>query len=371
MMIKVLVVEDSLTARELLIGMLESDPGIKVVGRAANGREALAWLERPGNKPDLITMDIHMPIMDGLETTRRIMETRPTPIVIVSAAWKPAQAALTFQAMEAGALSIIEKPVGPASPEYSSHARKLIQTVRLMSEVRVVKRRPRAPKNGTLKGSTLKGSSPGALSPRLSTLARTLPKTSRLQLVAIGASTGGPPVLLTILKGLPKDFPLPILIVQHITEGFLDGMLRWLEDSSGLTIHVASDGEEPRPGHVYLAPDGAHLGVNSSGRLRLDHGEAENGSRPSVSHLFRSIAQSNLCAIGVLLTGMGRDGALELKLLKDHGCLTIAQDKETSIIHGMPGEAIALGGASQILPPDEIADTLVFAARTMKCESTA
>lgn len=365
-MIKVLVVEDSFTASELLIAMLESDPGIKVAGRVTNGKEAIEFLQRCSvqNKPNIITMDIEMPVMDGIEATRVIMETAPMPIVVVSAAWKPSEAALTFRAMEAGALSIIEKPRGPRSPEYETQARKLIQTVKLMAEIKVVRRRAKALQ------AQAAGQSYGPTAPRSplspfadSPLAASPASVSAAQLVLIGASTGGPPALKTILNGLPADFALPILIVQHITEGFLDGMARWLGETSSLPIHVATNGEKPLPGHVYLAADGAHLAVGTSGNLRLDDTPPENGSRPSVSHLFRSVAESKLNAIAVLLTGMGRDGARELKLLRDHGCLTIAQDKESSIIHGMPGEAISLGAAMRVLPIGEVAAALVTATR--------
>lgn len=358
-MIKVLVVEDSLSVRELLCHMLESDPDVRVIGKAANGLEAMEFLSKStGQRPDIVTMDIHMPVMDGLEATRRIMQSAPLPIVVVSAAWKPAEVALTFQAMEAGALAIIEKPAGPAHPQYEQQTRQLLQTVKLMSEVRVVKRRPRTVNNIAPKSSLLHSSpsSPQLRSSPSTPISLKAATTGQPSAVAVGASTGGPPALQLFLKNLPADFPLPILIVQHITQGFLDGLVQWLDGTTNFAVHAALPGEQVRGGHVYLAPDGHHMALDSGGRIALSIGPVENGSLPSVSHLFRSLATHHASAtIGVLLTGMGRDGAAELKILKERGALTFAQDKASSVIFGMPGAAIEIGAATHVLPPDQIA----------------
>jgi two-component system chemotaxis response regulator CheB len=180
------------------------------------------------------------------------------------------------------------------------------------------------------------------------------------RLVGIGASTGGPPVLQNILSALPRDFPAPILIVQHIASGFLPGMVEWLNQTTGQHVHIAAHGAVPLPGHVYIAPDDFHLGVSTGGRLALARDEPENGLRPSVSWLFRSLAENaGGSAVGVMLTGMGRDGAPELKQMRERGAMTIVQDRESSVVHGMPGEAIALGAAVQILPADRIAGALI------------
>ena len=179
-------------------------------------------------------------------------------------------------------------------------------------------------------------------------------------MIGIGASTGGPPVLQTILAALPKDFPVPLLIVQHIAPGFVAGLVEWLNQTTGLKVHVAAYGVQPLPGHVYLAPDDFHMGIRAGGEIALSREQPENGLRPAVAHLFRSLA--DVCgprAVGVLLTGMGKDGALELKKLKDCGAFTIAQDRETSVVHGMPGEAISLGAAVRVLPADKIAAALI------------
>lgn len=183
---------------------------------------------------------------------------------------------------------------------------------------------------------------------------------SKISLVAIGASTGGPPVLRTILSGLPKNFPVPVLIVQHIAKGFSPSLVQWLQRETVSPVHLAKQGDEPLPGHVYIAPDDIHMGVAVNRRIALTLAPLEHSLRPSVSYLFRSVATaygSNV--IAALLTGMGRDGAKELRLLRDHGAVTIAQNKETSVVHGMPGTAIALDAATHILAPEDVAPLLV------------
>jgi two-component system chemotaxis response regulator CheB len=340
--IKVLIVDDSSAVRMLLGHILDSDPQIQVIGAAKNGHEALEFVAR--KKPDVILMDILMPEMDGFEATRRIMETQPAPIVICSGSTNAREAATLFRLMEAGAVACVEKPIGNEHKDFEAMVANLLQTVKLMSEVKVVRRWPRREK-------TLSARAPVAAADRAH---------ATVQAIGIGASTGGPPVLQTILAGLPKDFPVPVLIVQHIASGFLPGLADWLNQTTGFQVHIAAYGIQPLPGHVYLAPDDFQLGVGAGIRLVLSKEQPDNGLRPSVGYLFRSLAE--ICgrnAVGVLLTGMGRDGAEELKLMKDRGALTIAQDRETSVVHGMPGTAIALDGASTVLPADKIAPALI------------
>ena len=335
--IGVLLVEDSPVIQLLLVYLINSDPRLEVVGTAKSGEEALELLAR--KKPHIILMDVHLPKMNGLEATRRIMETQPLPIVVTSATLKSDEIAMSFQAIEAGALAFVEKPVGPGNPRFDEMAGQLLETVRLMSEIKVVKRHARLRRPAT--PSTMLAVS-----------------RQQIEIVAIGASTGGPPALRAILSGLPKDFVAPVLIVQHIAAGFLHGLADWLHNVSGLPVHVAANGQSLQPGHVYVAPENAHMGVNRGG-IVLSSEPSDNNLRPSVAHLFRSVAgvyRAN--AAGVLLTGMGRDGADELKLLRNAGAVTFAQDAESSIVHGMPGEAIKLGAALYILPPDRIAATL-------------
>jgi two-component system chemotaxis response regulator CheB len=250
--------------------------------------------------------------------------------------------------MEAGAVACLAKPVSREHADFAVLSHNLLQTIRLMSEVKVVRRWPRlrsAPAPASRAGATqLRSPSPGP----------------RIRLIGIGASTGGPPVLQSILASLPKDFTVPVLIVQHIAQGFLPGLVEWLNQTTGLHVHIAVHGMLPLPGHAYLAPDDFHLGVNTASVMILSRQAQENGVRPAVSHLFRSLAQNcGAAAVGVLLTGMGKDGAVELKLMRDAGAETIAQDQASSVVHGMPGEAIALGAAVRVLPADRIADGLL------------
>jgi two-component system chemotaxis response regulator CheB len=341
--INVLLVEDSPVVQMLMKHLLDNDPQLHVMGIVSNGQEAVDFVA--GRKPDVILMDVHMPKMDGYEATRRIMETQPVPIVISSATMTNQEVGVTFHALEAGAVAFIEKPGGLNTPGFDRMMRKLLETVKLMAEVKVVKRWARDRRTAVL---------PVAEPPR---------PADAIQVVAMGASTGGPPVIQTILRGLPESYPVPILLVQHIAAGFLSGMVDWLRQTTALPVQLGVHGATALPGHVYLAPDGFHMGLLPGGRILLSNDEPENGLRPSVSFLFRSVANvSGARAVGVLLTGMGRDGADELKLLKDKGAVTIAQDAETSVIHGMPGEAIRLGAALYTLPPEQISSLLVTAA---------
>ena len=348
-MIKVLIVEDSPVVRELLMFILSSDPAIEVIGTANDGEEAVRAVRE--KRPDVVTMDIIMPKMDGFEATRIIMETTPTPIVIVSASGDSKEVEKTFRAIESGALAAISKPMGVAHPKYTQLAKELITTVKLMSEVKVIKRRPQERKRGVISGESMAG--------------MITPVTLDLKVVAIGASTGGPLAIEAILSGLPKDFPAPLLIVQHIAAGFVQGFADWLATSSGLPVKVAGHDELPLPGRAYIAPEDSHMGIGTAGRIVLSKKEPENGLRPSVSYLFRSVAEVfGKNSVGVLLTGMGKDGASELKLMKEKGAVTIAQDKESSIVYGMPREAAALNAASFVLPPAKIAEFLSGLSKT-------
>ena len=341
-MIRVLIVDDSPVAREFLRHLLDSDPDIEVVGIVNNGEEALKFIER--NKPDVITMDINMPGMNGFETTRRIMSTTPVPIIIVTGSWNPREVTTSFHTIEAGALACIERPQGVEHPDHERMKKELLTTVKLMSEVKVVRRWG---KSNKIKRT------PTPLK------VITLEKANDAEIVAIGASSGGPIVLQKILSQLPMDYPVPVLVVLHISRGFIEGFVNWLSETVLLPIKLAKHGEIPSPGHIYFAPDGYHLGVNSKRQIALEKNATHNGLCPLVSNLFSSIANVyGSKAIGALLTGMGRDGADELKLLQEKGALTIAQDKESSLVFGMPGEAVKLGAANYILNPDEIAQLL-------------
>lgn len=340
--IDVLIVEDSQVVRQHLKHILEADPRIKVIGMVENGEDAVRFVNE--KRPDVITMDINLPKMNGLAATRKIMETNPVPIVIVSSSYSPRDAVKTFGAMDAGAVAVADKPVGLNHGAYEIAARDLVHTVKLMSEVKVVKRWPKArttPEKRKLKD----------------VVSEHVPRKTRI--VAIGASTGGPPVLQKVLSGIKDGYPVSVLVVQHIARGFIEGLAEWLRRSISMPIHIATDGEPVLPGHIYFAPDNFHMGIGKGRIISLSKAPPENGIRPAVSYLFRSAINTvGKDMVGVLLTGMGKDGAEELLLMKEMGGLTVAQDRDSSVVYGMPGEAAKIGAATYIMSPDEIAGLL-------------
>jgi two-component system chemotaxis response regulator CheB len=340
-MIKVLIVDDSQMMQETLRFILSADPVFHIVGYAVNGEEAIEMNTR--YKPDVITMDWQMPKLNGHMATQKIMSTNPTPIVVVTGSLAANDVTISFSLMEAGALAIVKKPHGISHPLYKKETQELIQTLKLMSEVKLVKR--------TISAKDLKFNA-----------AKQVNKIGRdtgPSFIAIGASTGGPIALQKLLSNLQNNFPVPILIVQHISKGFVNGFIEWLMNTTNIPIHLAYHGEIALPGHVYVAPDDHHMGIAKGLKITLNNSEKENNLRPSVSYLFRSCAENyGSSAIGVLLSGMGRDGADELKLMRDHGSITFVQDEKSSIVFGMPGEAVKLGAATEVLPPKEIAIAL-------------
>ncbi|HDQ44059.1 MAG TPA: chemotaxis-specific protein-glutamate methyltransferase CheB [bacterium] len=349
-MIKVLITEDSPVVRGYLKYILDSDPDIEVVGTASDGEEAVKMVK--DTNPDVVTMDIHMPKMDGYQATRRIMETSPVPIVICSASWNPEEVEKTFRTMEAGAVAALEKPRGPGHPDSDSSVGELLNTVKLMSGVKVVRRWSQD--RHKVRETKIKSAFPETPASSAHTAK------SDHRLIAVGSSTGGPLVLQTLLAGLPKDFPLPVVIVQHIASGFLAGLCEWLGRTTGFRVRIPENGEKLLPGYAYLAPDKFQIAIDPHMKVVLTEDHSGQGLCPSVSHLFNSVVNRfGKKVIAVLLTGMGKDGAAELKKLHDLGAFTIAQDKETSVVHGMPGEAIKLGGASAVLPSAQIAEKLI------------
>jgi two-component system chemotaxis response regulator CheB len=336
--IKVLIVEDSPIAAKLLEFIINSDPALKVIGCVDSGEEALNFIK--GKKPDVITMDIVLPKMDGFETTEQIMQTTPIPIIIVSANYKKEDVDKSFKAISVGAVDILEKPVGPRDPVFHAMAAMLIQSIKNAAKIKLITRSPYAPLTHLS---------------RAKVNAKTISSLKGTKAIAIGASLGGPKALNYILSQLPAEFPLPILVVQHISPGFTPGLVDWLNESSHLTIKLAQNREIIKPGYVYIAPDNYHLEVNSYHMIYLNDDPPENGLRPSVGRLFRSMAYIYKSAgLGIILTGMGHDGAKELLLMKNYGALTIAQDQKSSFVFGMPKAAIALGAATCILSIDEI-----------------
>ncbi|SDU16320.1 chemotaxis-specific protein-glutamate methyltransferase CheB [Desulfobacula phenolica] len=352
-MIKVLIVDDSHTTMEYLKHLLDSDDGIMIVGIAQNGKQAIELSKK--KQPDVILMDINMPKMNGFEATRIIMENNPVPIIIMSSIHDIKDTAIVFRAMEAGAVTLLNKPWGMDHPDYKRDSEDLLQNIKLMSEVKVIKR-----SRSIRESAKMPETRPPVARPVVKPVAKQIAKSGRISVIAIGASAGGPLVLQEILLKIPKNFPVPILIVQHISSGFIDGLIKWLGQTTECTIQLAAHGEIFLPGHVYFAPDDYHMGVNNSSQIILSKAEPENSSRPAISFLFRSMAKVyGAEASGVLLTGMGKDGADELKLMRDKGAVTIAQDKKSSLVHGMAGEAIKLDAVMYELSPESIADKLI------------
>jgi two-component system chemotaxis response regulator CheB len=335
-MIRVLVAADSRTARLLLVEVLSSDPEIEVVGQASNGVEAVELTR--ALRPDLVTMDLHMPGMDGLEATKEIMVSNPTPIVIVTASAAASEVEGSLHALRAGALDVVQKPAGPRSPDFYEAVGRLIRTVKALSQVKVVRHWRAAPA-----GRVVPGRGQAAQKP----------------VVAVVASTGGPAALEHLLRGLPGDFAAPLLVVQHITPGFTAGLAAWLKSVSDLHVKVAEQGEPLLPHTVYLAPDGRHLGVTPPARILLSDAAPVGGFRPSGTFLFESVAALGRSALAVILTGMGEDGVAGLRAVRGAGGRVIAQDQQSSVVFGMPGAAVAAGLAEQVLSLDAIAARLV------------
>lgn len=345
--INVLVVEDSPTAQSLLKGIIAADPFLILAGIAVNGNQAVEFVKR--NKPDVISMDINMPVMDGLQATRLIMEQFPVPIVIVSSQYEPSDVALSMQILEAGALTILPRPSGPASPDFQQSARHYQHTLKMMAGIKL------KPKASSYFPSIERVTDNASFNLKSGLKDKGFP-----EIVLIGASAGGPAAIESILKGLPDTFPIPILIVQHIDPNFAGGFCEWLGQITRLQVHIAKHGEKALPGHVYLPPGDTHLGMLQYGIISVIKDPVEKNLRPAVSYLFRTageIYKKNILAI--LLSGMGTDGAAELKKLRENGATTIVQDMQSALVFGMPGEAVKLNAADLILPPNEILQKLL------------
>lgn len=378
--IRLLIVDNSPTARERLQRLFDPVPDIDVVGEAGTVERALRLFE--DIIPTAVLMDCDMPKPGSFAALNEMMSLYPVPIIMMTKQTPEPGSPLEGQALETGAVALVTWT--PGSPGKSGDT-NLVRTVRAMSEVKVVRRRGQLSRAAISAIETTSGAAahtaPSAAarvsvaaapaSPPVPARASVVTSGSaapaqpiatpghRIEIVAIGASTGGPPVLQTILSGLSRPLPVPILIVQHLSRGFQSSLISWLSDATRLRIVVAQQGMLLDAGVVYLAPDDRHMAVDAGGRAVMNSDPPENGSRPSVSVLFRSVAQRyGPHAVGILLTGMGRDGAKELKLMRDKGAVTIAQDEETSVVHGMPGEAIKLKGARYILPPERIASVM-------------
>jgi len=338
-MIRVLIAEDSVTTRELLTAILRSDPEIQVVGEARNGVEAVEMAKQL--RPGLITMDIRMPRMDGFAATKQIMIEAPTPIVIVSAGFDPKDVEFSMHALRAGAVTVLEKPAGPGAINFDERCREFLNTIKSMAQVKVVRHWAASPVQPVpFDFNNHNG--------------------RRVRAVAVAASTGGPAALQVLLAALPGNFRAPILVVQHISHGFVDGLAAWLNTVCALRVKVAQQDEPLLPGVVYIAPDNRHLKVSRKATVELSDERPIDGFRPSGTVLFQSVAEVfGPSATALILTGMGQDGLAGLRSVHRCGGRIIAQDEETSVVFGMPGAAVDAGLAHHVLPLRSIAALLI------------
>ena len=349
--LRVVVVEDSLTIRKYLVELIDAAPDMQVVGEAEDGKTAIELVR--SLRPDVITLDMIIPVMSGVAVTEYVMAFCPTPILVVSASTNRGELYKTYDALAAGAVDVLEKPQADSLDEV--WGQKFLSAVRIVSRIKVITHiRGRLAQSGY--------SAPVAPPKRDSA---PIPALQR-RLVAIGGSTGGPAAVVEILRSLPSGFPLPILLTIHIGEPFGTAFAEWLDGLSNLRVRYAQDGEPMPPVRqpvVLMAPPGRHL-VLHDGRLRLTRDPERFSCRPSVDVLFESLArQAGPATVACLLTGMGRDGAAGLLALRHAGALTIAQDEASSVIFGMPREAIEMGAATRVLALDSIAPALVAAAQ--------
>lgn len=345
--VRVLVVEDSVTVRRHLCDVLSADPELEVVGEAPDGKEAIALCL--AKRPDVVTLDMVLPVMSGLSTTEYLMAHCPTPILIVSSSTNRGELFKTYEALAAGAVDVLEKPTGDEPDE--RWEKKLVSTVKLVARIKVITH-PR----GRLGALGRRTSEPVAAPPGQ--------PDRRCQVIALGASTGGPGAVVQVLRALPAPLPVPVLLVLHIAEPFGAALAEWLD---GQTAHRVAYAQEGEPlslaiGRVLMAPPNRHLVVRH-GRVYLSTEPERHSCRPSVDVLFESVAQEyGSLSTACLLTGMGRDGAAGLLAVRRAGGRTFAQDEATCVVYGMPREAVQLGAAEQVLPLSEIGPALVVAA---------
>ena len=339
--IRVVIAEDSPTVRHHLAAIIEEAPELTLVGAARDGEEALLLVQQL--RPDVVSMDVLMPRVDGLEATRQIMIHQPTPVVVVTGLLDQ-DIDLSFQALQAGALAVVEKPPHRADPAFASKRRQLLNTLIAMSQVGLVRR--------------WKGDAPFEPPTRRPT-GRLRPHP---EIVAIGASAGGPGALSQMLRDLKPDCSVPIVIVQHMPEEFIPGLVRWLDRTSALPVRLVEPAIPLEPGVVHLAGGGAHVVIERVDGLLRAMRVTERGPyryQPSVDMLFESVARAcGAAGIGLVLTGMGDDGAAGLLAMRAAGAITLAQDEASSTVFGMPGAAVARGAVERVLALSNLATTL-------------
>jgi two-component system, chemotaxis family, protein-glutamate methylesterase/glutaminase len=348
--IRVLIVDDSSLVQEVLRSIFQSASGLEVAGVAGNGREAVELTAKL--RPDVIVMDINMPELDGLEATQKIMAYYPTPILILTSM---DGAEIAFQALSNGALEVMEKPELDAEK-----CRALIRKIKLSAGVQVATHIA-GRRGGEEHAETIYRQQPAPKKP----VEPALPRPSATsdvrprRVVGIGSSTGGPNALGQIFSALPIDFPASILVVQHIADGFVPVLVNWLNGTSPIRVKEAEDTERLAPGTAYIAPNGLHMELVGD-RISLNAAPPLAGHRPSADVLLSSLAR--YCGergMGVILSGMGRDGARGVKEIRNAGGYTVAQSEETCVVFGMPGAAVELDGVNRVLTPQGIADAML------------
>ncbi len=333
--IRVVIADDSLVAREMLAQILASDSGIEVVGQAKDGLEAVDLVERL--RPDLVTMDIHMPRLDGLKATEKIMAYTPTPILVVSSSVHGEGMGRAFDALDLGALEVIKKPEPRDWADLDRIGREVIRRIKVLANVRVI--------------THIRGRRAASTAPVV-----TIGSKASKAIVAIGSSTGGPSALLAVLGRLPETLPVPIVVAQHIADGFVPGLVSWLDAGCRIQVKAAEEGMRVEPGTAYFAPTGMNMAMDGA-IVRFVKPRSDQLYIPSADTLFQSVAASYANrSIGVLLTGMGADGAEGLKLMRNAGANTIAQDEATCTVFGMPKAAIDIGAAERVMPINSIAE---------------
>ncbi|WP_243370332.1 chemotaxis-specific protein-glutamate methyltransferase CheB [Geotalea sp. SG265] len=334
--IRVLITDDSALAREVIKDIFRLTGDIIIVGEAADGAGAVELTQKL--KPDLVLMDLMMPIMDGLTAIEEIMAHAPTPILVLSASLGDRDVNNAFAAIKRGALDVMAKPEGFATETVSRcFASAIIEKVRMLARIKVIRRRPSRSRG-------VPPSGPKSVEPH--------------RILAIGASTGGPQAVMKIVRSLPADFNASVLIVQHIASGFAYGFAQWLSRESTIPIRLAKDGEEFLPGAALVAPSNCHM-VVAGGRIKLTKDQPVNCCRPSIDVLFKSLAQEHGgSVVAILLSGMGKDGAEGLTHIRQRGGMTIAQDEQSCAVFGMPKAAIAMDAVDMVVPLGKIPLTI-------------
>lgn len=373
--LRVIVFNDSSTMRAAIRAALERDPDMTVVAEHASAEHAAAAVAN--SRADAVIMDVVMPGIDGYQATREIMRQCPTPIVMVSSVLDARDARVVFSALEAGALHIAEPPPPPGTPGYAVRCAAFAELVRVVSGARLTRlaasahahpapaepllaeARAHAPRASTPRTAGPGGSAgpAGASRPPAPPTLPALP--ALIDAIGVVASAGGPQALGSLLRALPVGVMPPILLVQHLAPGFIESFASWLHDSTGHTVVIAEPGQRSAPGHLYMAPEDHHIGLSPDLRLELSTAQPDRGFRPSGDHLLSSLAGHGKRALGVVLSGMGRDGAEGAARLRQAGGHMVAQDLTSAAVTGMPSAVFQIGAAEAMLSPEEIAAWLV------------